>query len=496
MYEKIRNSQGDCLHAAQHTRQFVRSIGLTFLIFALSLMPVPQNGASKTAAASANSAQSVIFLPIIKTQSSPVIHAPFLDTDDVYQNGFNQMAITWFGQINRFSNSSDMRIGFNREKLVIDIASFDRQLAYDTTNPSPNEVNNWDAASLYLRIPASGQRAAQLLRFDGQLSGPENRAAYQAAYRFSGGGWTRADISFITATQWRGGGMNDSPEDRGWAITYEIPFAGLGLSGMPAQMSAWDLGVRVYDRDWNEDNVAISQTWPPSLKDNDPGSYGRITFGYPGYTPPSKPAAGTLTIREGNGITVEDGTVGGYATCGGDMNFWTEWGDRVYNSGDEVENAIVQNQRDVADFPCFARYYVSFPIGQLPKGKVILSAKLTLHHFGNSDPLEARRSYIQVFRVNQPWSESTLSWNSAPIPFENYPGAWVDPLPITHSGPDVPRTWDVTRALVDVYSGSQDMLRLAMYSSDRSYNSGKYFRASESPSWYTPPTLTIQWAEP
>jgi hypothetical protein len=76
----------------------------------------------------------------------------------------------------------------------------------------------------------------------------------------------------------------------------------------------------------------------------------------------------------------------------------------------------IQNQIDVADWPCFSKYYIIFPLDNIPAGKAIISAKLTLYQFGNAgdlnDPDPRNRphaSLIQVLNVAEEWDEMTIS---------------------------------------------------------------------------------------
>ena len=122
----------------------------------------------------------------------------------------------------------------------------------------------------------------------------------------------------------------------------------------------------------------------------------------------------------------------------------------------------------IADWPCFAKYFIKFPLGTVPAGKVIISATLTLHHFGNpgvgwGDPLEP--SYLQILTVGQDWDQNTLTWNTAPMARENVSAAWVDPLFAYGGDPGVPRTWDVSRAVAEAYNAGEP-LDLAIYSAD------------------------------
>ena len=77
------------------------------------------------------------------------------------------------------------------------------------------------------------------------------------------------------------------------------------------------------------------------------------------------------------------------------------------------------------------------------------------------------------------------------------PGSWVDPLPSFPGWPGVPRQWNVSRAVAQAYATGQP-LRLALYSADGPYHSGRYFSSSDMEDWNAVgrPTLTVAWGEP
>jgi hypothetical protein len=144
---------------------------------------------------------------------------------------------------------------------------------------------------------------------------------------------------------------------------------------------------------------------------------------------------------------VIDAAVGGTTgnLCPGDPNYiWNEWGNANFADASDFN---IQNQADLADWPCFAKYYITFPLDSIPAGKVIVSATLTLHQFGNSGqgwtpPPEP--SLIQALTLGENWTESTLTWNNAPLPVENVGRAWADPLPSFPGVPGVSRVVDVS----------------------------------------------------
>jgi hypothetical protein len=186
-----------------------------------------------------------------------------------------------------------------------------------------------------------------------------------------------------------------------------------------------------------------------------------------------------------------DGMVGGNTTCGENLYFWTEWGNANYDGAIQVN---VQSQWDVADQPCFSKYYITMPIDRLPQGKVIVSASLTLYQFGNSNPQEAMPSMVQAFTIAQDWDEATLNWNNAPQLVENVSRTRVEPL-LTYPGlPGVPNTWDVSLAVARAYLSGQP-LRLAFYEADAAIHSGKYFHSSDVDQYIVTsrPLLTVVW---
>jgi hypothetical protein len=198
-----------------------------------------------------------------------------------------------------------------------------------------------------------------------------------------------------------------------------------------------------------------------------------------------------------NGASVPDAHVGGDTICGApfDPNYFDGWGDANYSGTAHIN---IQNQADVADWPCFSKYYVTFPLDAIPAGKVVISATLTLHQFGNAgDPGQAEPSLIQVLTVDGDWDEATLTWNNAPLAAENIAASWVDPLSEFPGWPGVPSAWDVSRAVAEAYAVG-DPLRLALYEADAAYHSGKYFVSSDTGDWNATgrPTLRVLWGDP
>jgi hypothetical protein len=193
---------------------------------------------------------------------------------------------------------------------------------------------------------------------------------------------------------------------------------------------------------------------------------------------------------------VRDAHVGGAFSCGDGLDVWTQWGNTNYEIAEKIN---IQNQTLVGDWPCFSKYYITFPLDDIPNGKIIDSAVLTMYHFGNSGfgwVDEIPTSWIQVFTVAEDWEDSKITWNNAPIAFENIAMTQVEPLDEFPGWPGVPINWNVGHAVDSAYLANQP-LRLALYSADSEMHSGKYFFSSDSNSdGSARPTLTVYWQNP
>lgn len=407
-------------------------------------------------------------------------------------------AIFWFGEVNHTSNHADVRVSYNDENLRVVIHIIDRLLWRDVAPTTPT-LTDWDAVTLYLDLdgnsgPVPDENAYRLVT---QLTGSQPDDPYQTGYRGNGSTWVEIPGLFTAETGWRGNGLNDDINDKGWQAYFRIPFASLGLDGPPADGTIWGLSVVVHDRDDAAGTAIPDRFWPETMGPNVPDTWGQMVFGIPGYHPPAAMPQGTTTIRQGlDGASVVDGHVGGHTTCGDGLDHWTEWGKANYAGYEQIN---IQNQWDIADYPCFSKYYVTFPLNDLPPDKMVISARLTMHLFGNAgggDWGDAPDSYIEVLTVGEAWDEATLSWNNAPLAMENITGTWVYPvLPGDEEQPH-PYQWDVSRAVAETIARGEP-LRLALYSPDGPRHTGKYFWSSDVGDWNAAgrPTLTVLWGE-
>jgi hypothetical protein len=427
------------------------------------------------------------------------VNAPYFEGDV----RFPETAIFWFGRITANDNYADVRVGYNDDELYVRLAAFDRWLWYDPT-PSAKDLTAWDAATLYLDLDGNEGETpdASAYRFVGQLNWWEERELFQTAYRGDGSGWVRATIPFTTTSGWRGNAPNNNEaDDRGWELTFRVPFAGLGLSRPASRGTVWAMAMTLHDRDDGAGTPIADDTWPEAPDFDRSSTWGQLAFGLPIYAPPATAAGGTVAVRHKlNGTVVLDAAVGGTTgnLCPGDPDYiWNEWGNDNFAG---APNFNIQNQSDVADWPCFSKYYVTFPLDKVPPGQAIVSATLKLHQYGNAGGGtwgEPEPSLIQVVTVAEDWEEKQLTWNNAPLATENVSAAWVDPIASFPGWPGSAREWNVSGAVAQAYAAGEP-LRLALYEADGAYHSGKYFVSSDTGDWNEKgrPTLSVVWGLP
>lgn len=442
---------------------------------------------------------TTVYLPLVVKGSCPPESLPRINAPRF--SGaipFEQTAIAWFGRVSPTQNYADIRVGYNATELSVYLAVFDRALWYDE-NPTPQTLTQWDAVTLLLDTSGGSTLSPSSWRFVAQLYG-EPSAERRAAYRGSASGWQAVSVPFGAVPGWRGNALNDdSDSDRGWAMGFTVPFGSLGLASAPPEGATWRMAVILHDRDSRAGPPLADQSWPPPASSSSPACWGFLRFGLPSYQSSATPK-GSVTIRRPteNSPLVPDADVGGTIAnqCPGDeYHIWNEWGNR--NDG-RAPDFNIQNQSDVADWPCFAKYYVTFPLDSVPRGKTIISATLTLHQFGNAGgPGEAQPSWIQVLIASADWQETAITWNNAPLACENIGGSWVPPITDWPGWPGVPRRWDVSYAVARACARGEP-LRLVLYSADSAYHSGKYFVSSDTGDWNIAgrPRLDVVWGEP
>ncbi len=424
----------------------------------------------------------------------------------------NTASIFWFGHEtgHNLYNYVDVRVGYTSQYLRLFVTVIDYNL---WQMPSENrDPRLYDAVAIYL--DTAGDRATAPQPDDyffvngWRHSWPgENKEAYHRDGRGTGSGWNENWSTTWTESVgygWYNTGPNDNGNcptvpsdcDAGWSTTITLTFASLGLSGPPAPGTVWGLGLYLYDRDAAEPAPLVSPPamWPETFNASNPSTWGEIAFDPPPYVPRPAVATGTTVVRRDLGGAVADAYVGGGGNCDGGY-----LGGGDVNHGDE--GLFVASQSLVGDFPCWSKSYLRFGLSGIPAGKVILSATLTLHLWGNAGPVpsQAPPSYTHLFTVAEDWDEHTIIWNTAPMAKENLTATWV--YPRTDNGPDfpgIPYTWDATQAVAEAYAAGRP-LNIALYTSDTNFDSSKYYISSDALSDWIPeakPTLRVIWGEP
>ncbi|MBI4136482.1 hypothetical protein HY469_00310, partial [Candidatus Roizmanbacteria bacterium] len=317
-----------------------------------------------------------------------------------------ESTIFWYGKVTPSENYTDVRVGYTTTDLSVKTHVFDRQMWYQQNGIVPDTLSQWDAVSLYLFL----ENGTGMYRFTAQVNHWQDDLVYQKAWINNGNGWVVSSIPFTATSGWRGSSPNDNATDeRGWNISFTIPFSSLNLQNPPHD-AQWKAVLITHDRDDPAQSVQ-STVWPEGANLLDSTTWGSIVFGLPSYTAPSVANTATVTIRHNlNNDIVSDASVGGRTICGAPFDyvdpaipdFFNGWGDATEADYDGIhrEQINIQNQTDVADWPCFSKYYVTFPLNQIPAGKKIVSAQLTMHEFGGSNPSQATPSLIQVHSVS------------------------------------------------------------------------------------------------
>lgn len=447
-------------------------------------------------------ARPVLHKPNLRTQASapPLrqVNTPFVDVANI---DLALGAVFWFGQVTPTTNYVDVRTAYNRTALSLQVNVFDRHVRIDdnSAHNSFAELTKWDTAVFYLETAASagGTPSATTYRYVAQINWANEQPKFHNSARGNGTGWAELGntLPFTTTGVWRGNGPNAEAEDRGWWLNFQIPFKNFGLAEMPAAGTRWRLGVQLFDRDDAAGTPIAPQAWPDGFKSDAPNSWGQLTFGWPASAAASMPTnAVTVTVRNDATTPVMDAPVGGGSVCADPYanDYFSGFGTANYA---KAEFFNIQNQGDVADWPCFSKFYITFPLTSLTAGKSVISATLTAIQFGNSGqggPPEPDPDWglVHVLTVAEDWQDSTLNWNNAPLALENISRSWVSPVKPPPPVPSVPITWDVSKAVDAAYRSGQP-LRLVLYSADGARNSGKYFWTGHMNDVTQRPTLKV-----
>jgi hypothetical protein len=200
---------------------------------------------------------------------------------------------------------------------------------------------------------------------------------------------------------------------------------------------------------------------------------------------------------------VQDAWVGGGAWCSGGHNGGADANHGGFNPDGSVKESDLYAGSEVAvtHLPCFNKSFLRFYLDDVPSGKVVVSATLTLHHWGNSGEPDASEdqdrphdSHVWLYSVSDPWTEMGVTWNNAPLAEKNLDMVKVTPLSSFIGYPGIPYSWDATEAVAAAYAAGRPV-SLAIYDSASQRNTSKYFSSSETDDWNAEgrPTLIVTW---
>lgn len=417
---------------------------------------------------------------------TPHLNFPYFSGDlDLGRGG-----ITWFGQVSPDTSYGDVRFGYAQDRMLVIVHVIDRLVWYD---PSPvgHDLTQYDGASLYLQAGPGQALDASSYQFQAQVNWNEARTNWQRAYRFESGSWQPASIAWSSRSGYRAN-PNDNEDDKGYLVGFEVPFAALGLSAAPTPGTVWRMALVLHNRNSQAGPPQPDQAWPGGADLNQPTTWGEVEFSLPAYTAAPAYQLQTVTVKnDAGGVSAPDAAVGGFSDCAAKVapNYFEGFGTANYAGAKQFN---IQNQWDVADFPCFSKYLTTFPLTAVPQGSSIVSATVEMHLFGNAgyEVGQAKPSWIQVARLAGDWDVNTVNWNNAPPLLENYGNIEVKPVDFFGN---VTYSWDVSRAVADALAAGEP-LRLAFYSTDGEMHSGKYFWSAYAEA-YLRPMLSITWGK-
>jgi hypothetical protein len=417
-----------------------------------------------------------------------------------------ESAIFWFGEYELSlpgSNYADVRVAYTPDALRIQATVVDYYLWYDDDPQPGDDLAQYDAVSLYLDTYHDRAGIPQNDDYTFLVGARhwEDISQYQRQGRGTGSGWDNTWSTDWSGDSWMQWDCNPGPNsnacgiDYGWVAVFTIPWTSLGLSGPPEEGTKWGLGMLLYDRDDQPPAGYVApEYWPETFSANSPATWGELHFGYADYQPAAAIPIGTTVIRATSPTdnTVDDSWMGGGGWCQGGHE-----GHGEDNHGDDVW-LFVGTEIQPTHFPCFNKSYLRFSLDSIPPGKEIISATLTIHHWGNAgDPGQAQPSWVSLFTITDPWEEMAIQWNNAPLAQENVSASWIYPVDGYAGEPGIPYDWDATQAVAEAYAEDRPA-SMAIYGSDTEQHSSKYLRSSEADDWLVEgrPKLTVVWGDP
>ena len=128
---------------------------------------------------------------------------------------------------------------------------------------------------------------------------------------------------------------------------------------------------------------------------------------------------------------------------------------------------------------------IEFDLSVVPEGATINLATLDLFHEFNSN----QGSRYDIFRITSAWSESTVTFNTAP----NFDSTAVSSLTISDDSTSVHRLWDVTNVVSDWVNNVHPNYGLWIEEIPIQGNATAYFLSSDTTDPTKRPKLTIDY---
>ncbi len=424
-----------------------------------------------------------------------------------------QTAVFWFGKDEQGvpgKNYVDVRATYTNWSLQLQVTTIDYYLWYKPNASLSDDLTQYEAVAVYLDTANDGAQTPQaddyyFLVGARRGEGEEN---YERQARGNNGNWNTA---WSPLPDWKGGGSgmswasggpgpndNSGDLDYGWIAYLTIPWVSIGMSGPPPEGTVLGMGLQLYDRDAEDAfGLLAPEAWPENFAADTPASWGELHLGYADYQPSSVTPAGTTVIRAASPTdnTVEDAWLGGGTDGIGGVGSDPQNGSDL-NHGDD-ERLFVGSETAPTHFPFFNKSFLRFSLDAIPPGKEIISATLTLQHWGNAGQRSslAEASWVSLYTISDDWQEMSITWNNAPLAQENIAAAWIEPLASFPGWDNTPfYNWNATQAVSQAYAAGE-AANLAIYSSDSARDTSKYLTSSETGDWNQAgrPTLTVVW---
>lgn len=316
--------------------------------------------------------------------------------------------------------------------------------------------------------------------------------------------------TYGSSPSWEWGARCEGPDAcRGWTAWRLIPWAALG--GMPQVGDVWPLRQEAFGYRWSGvlhwglpdyggENVRTPLADWTAAEAAGEAAAREMAAEVAGEIAAEEMAAGAGAVQLLTLPLTADAPVGGNTNCGSDdwPDYFPTWGRRNTDAevasvtpeplGSITQASTGQNQTDVADWPCYNKYYARFALDALPPGAQVLAASVEVQHFGNSgygagyDPDGAQDTVLQIYEVDAWWEEMEITWDNAPRPRENIGRMTIVPIDVTCPDLDrcsVPYFFDITEIVRRAQAAGRAWASFATYTGSGDYHSGKYIWTRE-----------------